>query len=109
MEGIYNFTMTIAEGGRYRIHPSEGFQGIDDGLIEVIALVHSSQVPEEQQDEFTNTYKDADGNIEPSAQKDYDELMNEPWVVYEYLDGEDHGRDRFYMPVEIFGCHITME
>lgn len=87
--------VNILTGGRYNIHPSEAFQGIEEGVIEVTGIYTPSEedIPEELK-EAIRVWSDV-------CVAEANELT---WIEYRYLFRED----KEYFPVEAFVNHTTI-
>jgi len=101
-------TRKIKVGGRYRIAPSDGMEGIEEGAIVIQRLLSDSEVPElDEWDEvghLIGAHKGAylDG-LEGNECADLEFFLSvTPWVVYSYIHGDNEVN---VLPLEDFLYH----
>ena len=84
----------IEVGRVFNISPSEGMQGIERGLIKVIAM-------EEYEDAIaTDPYWEDLAGEDPS-------LFHTSWVRYSYVHPTQDTNDSYTLPIDMFAEHIT--
>lgn len=88
----YTMNRDIRVGSHYRINSSYGYAGIDNGVIKVVSIRDTDQLP---------LYEDVEAWAD-----DMDGILEDKWVGYKYdHNGDD---DPQYMPLSIFVEHISM-
>ena len=90
--------VNILTEGRWVIHPSEAFQGIEEGVVDVMNIHSPSEedVTSELHEAIKYWSKEADISIE--------EAKKSSWIEYRYL----FSRETHYLPVETFVNHTTI-
>lgn len=106
---------TIKKGQIWRIHPSMTFSGIEEGIVEVVAVTaHNDQRIKETYDDWVFQYV---GEKTPERYDDFDrecvEELKQPWVIYRYTESnhdmhKDMIGEEFHFPLSYFVQHITM-
>jgi hypothetical protein len=123
---IVSVTMTksIAVGQRFRISASQGYAGVVDGIVEVIAVWSQDDIEKLAGDDdvkdaisYIESYKDTaidmhtDRNgepYEPEYTTELERLGNTYWVVYQYPYGEGANEGILAFPIEEFVDHTSL-
>lgn len=86
----------VITGGLYTIEPSEAFQGIEPGIVEVlwIGMAEGSNYTGDIKEYITTSIAD-EGITKDTL-----------WVAYMYTD-EDGISDAYVLPIEVFKEHTT--
>jgi len=80
------------KGQRYAIAPSDGFLGIEEGIVQVIRIADYEDVCEE--------YADPEAIVDG-----FPELKLSNWIVYKYINGNQKG-ERYCLDEETFADHV---
>lgn len=98
----------IQVGCVYRIHPCEAFQGVEEGTIKIKAI---HDVPALDKDCLEQAQLYLDTILPDCDGTDIHEVMDQPWVAYQYVRVPQAGippADMFYLPLDVFSDIITM-
>lgn len=85
----------VITGGLYNIEPSEAFQGIEPGIVEVLEITIGSE----------SKYKSEIEEYATSASEEENINKNTLWVAYMYNTGDDE--EVYVLPIEVFKEHTT--
>lgn len=116
-------TRRIAVGRRYNISASQGYLGVIDGYVDVLALVSNPSLEHTdwgnvEDPEVAMSYiesyvqssldllTDREGNREPEYNEEQYRLDNTVWVVYHYPHGQEEGILVF--PIQEFVDHTSL-
>ncbi len=95
-------TFRLSEGKRYRISPSQGFLGIEDGVIQIDAIYSYEDVCKRSED-VQGTLADVEVIVDCDP-----DTIQELWVVYYYwLKPQEQGY-YYALPVGLFTEHISL-
>lgn len=104
---------TIKVGCNYRIHPSQGWQGIIEGDVTVRNICHRTEdntVQMLSDVQLNAQYYDTYYNNNRSA-GDYEDMMecrDGLWVLAEYKTNIPDGEDKILvMDIDLFSSHVT--
>ena len=104
---------TIKEGQVLRIHPTEAFQGIHRGLINVNTIHDNALGDTKVGNAAADWLRELTCGLEPDeVQELTDEYTNCKWVEYRYSRVSDKGAESEvgipqYLPLDVFADSIT--
>lgn len=109
---------TIRVGHHVNMHPSEGYQGISSGIVEVIAIhdvpamdLKCHQEAVEFIDQCISIYDPVEDADDISNTTEH--YMDQPWVEYQYTRIQDNNNSMeevgvsYYLPSDLFANHTT--
>lgn len=95
-------TFKLEEGYTYRISPSQGFLGIEDGVVRIDA-VYTYEDVYKRSDTVQGTLADVEVIVDCDP-----DTMHELWVVYYYwLKPQEQGY-YYALPAGLFAEHISL-
>jgi len=100
LEGI----RTLTVGSTYRIHASEGWQGIEEGVIKIVKIVAPT---DKDQDKDNTQLEMLDSCSDDEEKAPY---LDCNWIGYEHKDRNGfatHGGSFYMMPDWLFAEHIS--
>jgi hypothetical protein len=107
-------TNIIKVGSVKRLHPTEGYLGIERGIIKVVDILEvpalNSECLEEANTWIETSLIDKDNASE--VQDLTESIMDQPWVAYQYTHSlcrnftSELGKT-YYLPLDVFQSSIT--
>lgn len=94
-------TRKIEKGRRFRISASQGFLGIEEGVVEVMG-VHTYDDATLLAQYVKGGLPDIDAIVECDSN-----TVEQLWVVYQYTQPNSCKGDMYCFTVDIFGDHIS--
>jgi len=96
-------TRTVKVGSIYRIHASEAWQGIEEGIIKVVKIVAPADKDQDKDNTQLEMLDSCDSDEERAAYTDCN------WIGYEHRDRNGFATNgSFYMmPDWLFAEHIS--
>lgn len=100
----------IKVGGRFGIHPSDGFAGIIVGDIEVKEISTYGEISEERKENTQDLNREFNQIIDSDMSLFEDDII---WVHYAYIKGigeynGEYDEIELWMPLVHFAEHITV-
>jgi hypothetical protein len=101
---------TIHVGSIYSISPSQGYLGINDGEVKVLAILQAGIDDSEELQQAIDSYSDSidieDMTKYPDVAEEVEQYLHGLWVKYMYTPryGDDF---EYHIPMGIFSRHIS--